>query len=262
MESIIVATFNEIADAQQGLNKLLQLDELDDITLYTLALVHKKQEGQSELLYYDGPDTKDLPVAGAVLGTLIGVIGGPIGMIVGMMAGSITGSLNKYNLETATQQFLRKIRVQLIPNKYILVMDVEEWNALLINTYLEPYHGVITRTALTDVYSNYEQEEWMALTQEIGPKGKALEKAYRKNKEAIQTKIQKLKLNRGAYNKKWKWATAYYQKHLQHKIEKLDQKLSASEGTRKESIQTRHEQLQEKLKNWQDQLARQHPEER
>jgi hypothetical protein len=82
MESVIVATFNEFADAQQGLNKLLQLDQLGDITLYTLALIHKKQEGQLERLYYDGPDTKELPVAGAVLGTLIGVIGGPIGMLV------------------------------------------------------------------------------------------------------------------------------------------------------------------------------------
>jgi len=85
MESFIVAIFKDVQHANEGLGKLKELDQLDEIVIYNMAMVRKKGDHQFEYLYHDGPDTQDLPAEGAVIGSLVGLIAGPIGMAIGRM---------------------------------------------------------------------------------------------------------------------------------------------------------------------------------
>jgi uncharacterized membrane protein len=182
MESILVATFKDRFNAQACLERLRELVALDDITLYGLAFIHKRSEGSLELLSHEGPDPRDWPAQGSVIGALVGALAGPVGMLVGIMAGGITGSLNQSKQEDALQQFLRNIRSQLPSDSYALVLDVEEINPLIIDSYMQPYEGVVSRTMLTTLDTQEGLEEWEALALDVDPAIKKIEKARRKRK--------------------------------------------------------------------------------
>ena len=185
MESIIVATFQNLQDAEKSLDRIRELDRIDDIAVYNIVLAQKKDEIKLEFLYSDGPDTKHFPAGGAITGLLIGALAGPLGMVIGIMVGGISGSLDKYDVEKGQQEFLNKIRHQLKTGCYALIMEVEEDDPKLINFYLEQNNAVVIRTVLDDVYTNHDMEEWESLIHEISREEKELEKAGREEKAAI-----------------------------------------------------------------------------
>jgi hypothetical protein len=47
------------------------------------------------------------------------------------------------------------------------VLYVEEDDDVMINSYLEPYHGQIVRTSIADQYTRYNQRQWLELNKEI-----------------------------------------------------------------------------------------------
>ena len=193
MESIIVATFQNLQDAEKSLDRIRELDLIDDIAVYNIVLVQRKNETGLDFLYRDGPDTKHFPKTGAIAGLLIGALAGPLGMVIGTMVGGISGSLDQYNVEKGQQEFLNKIRPLLKTGCYALIMEVKEDNPSTVNFYLEQNSAVVTRTILGDVYTNSDLEEWESLIQDISREEKELELGGRKEKAAIRERIEKLK---------------------------------------------------------------------
>ena len=61
MENLVVATFKNIMDATEGLNKLKALDRSGEITIYNLLIITKKRDDHYQLLYYEGIDLARLP---------------------------------------------------------------------------------------------------------------------------------------------------------------------------------------------------------
>src|SRR5258708_20526641 len=82
MENIVVSTFRNVQDATAALNRLKDLDQLNDITIYNMVMIRKTAEGRFVFLYQDGPDTQDLPAEVAMARTLVGALAGPIGMCI------------------------------------------------------------------------------------------------------------------------------------------------------------------------------------
>jgi uncharacterized membrane protein len=154
MKSIIVATFQNLQDAEKSLGRIRELDRIDDIAVYNILLAKKNDEINFEFLYSDGPDTKRFPAKGAITGLVIGALAGPLGAVVGTMAGGISGSLDKYDMEMGQEIFLNKIMHQLKTGDYALIMDVEEDDPNVINFYLEQNGAVITRTIRDDGNTN------------------------------------------------------------------------------------------------------------
>ena len=84
MENLLIITFGNKSKATEGLNRLKDLDQLGDITIYNRALIQKTGINQYEILEHEGPDTESLPATGALGGAVIGALGGPLGMSMGL----------------------------------------------------------------------------------------------------------------------------------------------------------------------------------
>ncbi len=254
MENLIVASFQDLDNAVKGLNKLNELNALDDVIIYNMVMLHKKGE-QFDVLYHEGPDTQDLPTEGAMAGSLIGAIAGPIGMALGMMTGVMAGALDEDDTETFFDEFLDKVNKQLQPGSYALVIDAEEDTELFINSYLEPFHAVVVRTGITDQYDKYDQEQLEGLNKEIDNEEKELETAAGKNKSAIEAKINNLKAKREERVKKLKERRGNSKKQVQEKIDSLNKKIATSEDKRKERLEAHKKKLTEKLDKWNEEFA-------
>jgi uncharacterized membrane protein len=109
MEKLMIITFRDAKNATGGLNRLLDLDQLGDITLYNYAKIQKKGNKQFDLQEHKGPDVSDLPFAGLLAGSMIGLMAGPVGMVLGMFTGAMVGG-GGCDLRVAADEVLDKVK--------------------------------------------------------------------------------------------------------------------------------------------------------
>jgi uncharacterized membrane protein len=247
MENIVVSTFRNLQDATLGLNKLKDLDQLNDITIYNMVMIRKTDEKKFEFLYQEGPDTQDIPATGALAGTLIGTLGGPIGMAVGMLTGALIGSANEDDTEEMSREFLDDVNKTLGTGSIAIVLDVEEDDEYMIDSYLTPFNGVIVRRDIAAQFAKYDQEQWNELQEEIATEEQRLKGAAEKDKAAIEARIAKLKTESDEKVKRIKERNARTKEHVQKKITALDEKLKTSDEHLKARIASQKQKLKGKL---------------
>ncbi len=247
MENIVISSFRNVQDATLGLNKLKDLDQLNDITIYNMVMIRKTAESKFEFLYQEGPDTRDIPADGALAGTLIGAIGGPIGMAVGMLTGAMVGSADQDDTDEMHREFLDDVNGQLGIGSVAIVMDVEEDSEFMINSYLSPFNGVIVRRDIADQFAKYDQEQWAESEKELTEEEARLKEAGEKDKAAIEAKIAKLKTEREERIRKIRERNARTKEQIHNKIKALDEKLKTSNQQLKTGIAAHREKLREKL---------------
>jgi uncharacterized membrane protein len=247
MENIVISSFRNLQDATLGLSKLKDLDQLNDITIYNMVMIRKPAEGKFEFLYHEGPDTQDIPATGALAGTLIGALGGPIGMAVGMVTGVMIGSANERDSEDMSREFLDDVNKTLEIGSVAIVLDVEEEDEFMINSYLTPFNGVVVRRDIADEFAKYDQEQWTELQAEIDAEEGRLKEAGEKDKAAIEAKIAKLKTEKEEKIKKIRERNAKTKEQLHNKIKALDDKWKTSDEQLKTRIAAQKEKVRKKL---------------
>jgi uncharacterized membrane protein len=256
MENLVVTTFSDAENATEGLNKLNELDQLGDITIYNLLLIRKTSESQFELLHQQGPAGTDLPATGAMAGTLIGAIGGPIGMAMGLLTGALIGSIDEDDTKAFTKNFLDKVNGRVSVGTFAIVLDVEEDTEFMINSYMDSYKGVTVHTPIAGQLDDYEEEQWDELDKEIDEEQKVLETAAGKEKEAIKEKIVRLKEEKAKRMAKFKAGADKTKKQLQQRLAELDQKISTSRAQAKDRLTRHSEKIKEKLSRLNAKMAR------
>ena len=255
MENIVVSTFSDARSASDALKVLKELDQLGDITIYNMVMIRKTGEEHIEFLYHEGPDTRDLPVAGGAAGALIGVIGGPIGMALGMLTGVMIGAIDEDDTDSFSEDFLNKTGGQLSEGSIAIILDVEEDNEVMINSYLEPLNGATTRTNIADEYDKYDEEQWEELNKQIDDAEHELDHAREEDKAAIKAKIENLKKKEKERREKIKARAAITKEHLQNKIKELDQKLKTSDEKLKTKLEAQKEKLGDRLEKLKQDVA-------
>ena len=196
MENLVVSTFQNLQDATAALERLKDLDLMSDITIYNLALIRKTGEKKFDILQSRGPDFEDGPLAGALAGTAIGAIGGPVGMTIGMLTGTMAGTLYAGDADDFANDFLQKVNAKISVGTLAIILDVEEDNEMMINSYMETYGGTTLHRNISVEYDQFDEKQWNELNDEIDTEEKALKAAMDKNKAAIQARLEKLKLKR------------------------------------------------------------------
>jgi uncharacterized membrane protein len=254
MENLIVATFQIKDDASQAVNQLKELNELEDIIIYNIVMIQKKEK-QIEVLYHEGPDTLDLPAESAFVGSLIGAIGGPVGMAIGMLTGVMVGSVNEDDTEAFIDKLMKKVNERLQPGSYAIVMDIEEYDELFVDSYLESHHATVVRTPIADQYDNFNREQVAEFNKQMNAEEERLKTATDRDKMAIKVKIKELKARRDEASKKFKARRADLKKIIQDRIASLDQKIATANGQRKERLRAHKEKLDAKIKQWNDKVA-------
>jgi uncharacterized membrane protein len=254
MENLVVTIFQDKDNAVKSLTKLTELNSIDDIVIYNIVMIQKKGD-QFQVLYHEGPDTQDMPAEDAFVGSLAGGLAGPLGMALGMLTGVMVGAMREDDYQTFYDEFLEKVNSQLQPGGYAIVMDVEESGDLLIDSYLKPLQASITRTAVTEQYTKYDQQKLAELNKEIEDEEEKLRTATKEDKLAIKSKIEELKTERERRNRKLKTRMQNSKKQLSEKIQGLKEKLKTADNKRKERLEAYNQSLEEKLSHWSEVYA-------
>jgi len=253
MENLVVATFQNKDDASNALNQLQELNTLEDIIIYNMALIEKK-ESQLEVLYHEGPETQDMPGESAFVGSLVGAIGGPVGMAIGMLTGIMVGAVGEDDTETFIDDLMNKVNKRLQPGTYAIVMDIEEYSDLFVDSYLESHHGKVARTTIAHQYDKYNEKQQKELNKEIDHEEENLKTATEEDKLAIKEKIRQLKAKRDEKAKKFKTRRSNFKILIQDRIVSLNHKISAAKGKRKDRLKARKEKLDDKLNKWDEKV--------
>jgi uncharacterized membrane protein len=255
MENLVFTTFQPETQAREGLQKLKELDELGDITIYNIALLRKNGERDFTLLHHEGPDVSDLPVGGMVAGSLVGLLAGPIGMAIGMLTGALAGTAAGDSSEEVTQQFLDKAGKELAPGSYEIVMDVEEDTTFMIDSYMTPFQGKTVHSAIEDEYAENDAARWKALKDEIAEQEKALHVAADKDKAAITAKIDGLKKKAAELKIEAKAKAEKRKKRWNDKIKALDHKIDHFKGKAADKLKAQKEKLRKDFEQYNSDVA-------
>jgi uncharacterized membrane protein len=247
MENLVVASFIDPRDANGGLNKLKELDELGDIVIYNMVLIRKTAENHFEFLYNEGPDTDDMPAKGALIGTLVGAIGGPVGMLIGMLTGATAGAIDEDDTTDFSGEFLAKVNAQLAPGSYAIVLDVEEDNDFMIDSYIGGCNGVIVRTLLSNAQYVYDREQDAELDKEIAEQEAEMKIAREEDKARFNAKINELKAKRAERHTRMKAKFENTKKHFKEKMDNLHKKIADANGKRKERLKAHEQKVEGKF---------------
>jgi uncharacterized membrane protein len=247
MEKLIIITFRDAKNATGGLNRLLDLDQLGDITIYNYAKINKTGNSQFDLQEHKGPDVADLPFAGAIGGSIIGSMGGPVGMVLGMLTGVMVGGADAADTLDFDDEVLDQVKDKLSVGDFAIVLDLEEDDEVLVNSYIEPLLGVIFRTDIAAQYDQYDEEQWEELNKEIDNEEKLLKNAIDKDKSSIQAKIGKLKKERDEKFEKIKARSSKRKKILEDRIRTFDEKIKAANVNAKDRLKKHQKKLKENL---------------
>jgi uncharacterized membrane protein len=254
MENLLVATFQDKDETTKSLSKLTELNEIDDIMIYNIVMIQKKGD-RFQTLYHEGPDTQDLPAEEAAVGTLIGALAGPLGMGLGMLTGVMAGAVGEDDTQNFYDEILGKVSRQLQSGSYAIVIDVEEDDPVIINSYLEPYRAMTTRTDIAEECNRYDQQQLGELNKEIDAEEEKLKTATEEGKLAIKAKIDDLKAERDKRNKKHKSRMENLKKQIRERIEGVNKKIKTANDKRKERLKAHKEKLEEKLNQASEDVA-------
>jgi len=255
MENLVVITFPELGKAMEGLTNLKEMDNVDEITIYGLAFIHKKDDGAIEYLYHDGPDSGRKVATGTAIGMLIGMLGGPLGMLLGMLTGAGLGQAMEDDDTDLDRHFISKVNKQLEPGTYALVIDAEEDAVILVDTSMESLGGMIVRISIDDETERFEDEQWDKFNEEIDAKEAEFKAAAGEKKEKLKHEIKELKDKQHQRMMKFREKATARKNHLNDKIEVLHKKMKAANQKNKEKFALKLENFKKRLAAFNERVA-------
>jgi len=153
MHRIMVIVFDNETEAEEGKNKLLQLDSEGTIGTYGYAVVAKKADGTVVLRQVDRHGTLS-PFANSLLGSLCSSAC-PVLQSAATQAGD---SGPDSNSATTEKDFVRDMTQVLLPNRVAIVAEVEEEWPPVLDRRMEAIGGVIFRWTESEVQHAIEME--------------------------------------------------------------------------------------------------------
>jgi uncharacterized membrane protein len=250
MENLLIITFGSKSKATEGLNRLKDLDQLGDITIYNRALIQKTGINQYEILEHEGPDTEALPATGALGGAVIGSLGGPLGMAMGMLTGATLGLAGEANRLDFSSDVLDQVNKRLSIGTFAIILDAEEDTESIVDSYMKSSDGYVLRTDIADQYDQYNQAQDDEFNKELKAEEKSLKADLDADKATIKLRIQKLKLEHDLRVVKLKVRTALRKKQLENRIKTFDNKIKTATADVKNKLTANRKKLAKSLSNF------------
>jgi len=185
MDKMIVTVFNDERSAYEGARALRELHEEGSLTLYAATVIFKDTNGVITVKQAadEGPFGT---FAGLATGSLIGLLGGPVGVAVGAVAGTLGGSLFDLLRVGVSDDFLTEVYVNLVPNRWAIVAEVDETWVTPLDTRMDALGGVVFRRARGEFMDLQIEREIAADKAEI----ERLETEYKQALGEAKTKLK------------------------------------------------------------------------
>jgi hypothetical protein len=162
MENLVVATFETIADATNGLNKLKELERSGDITIYNLMIVRKISNNRYQLLHQEGVNFGRLPADNHLTTLLCGILDRPLGMATDLFSGLLRGPIRmEEQTGDVSDDFLDQFNQELQVSSFSILLDAEEDEPSFIDEYMRSFHGVAFRSNIVDLYYTFLGDRWL-----------------------------------------------------------------------------------------------------
>ena len=229
MENLVVATFKNIIDATEGLNKLKDLDKSNEITIYNILVTRKKSDDLYQLLYYEGIDIVHLPEDSQLTALLSHMLDQPLRLASNIFSGLLERTLNSRegaaNLSNGLpDQFNQELRL----STFSILLDAEEDNPSYIDDYMRPYQGVAWRSNIVDLYHKFVEDQLLRQRMEGG-----------RSIEPLNTWINRITTQLNA-------RIAI----LKEKINVAEEAVKDKLGSQKATLEQKVKNLNEYLRNW------------
>jgi uncharacterized membrane protein len=238
MDKMIVSVFNDERSACEGVKALRELHEEGSLTLYASTVIFKDAKGVITVKQAvdEGPFGT---FAGLATGSLIGLLGGPLGVAVGAVAGTLSGSLFDLVRVGVSDDFLSEVYLNLVPNKWAVVAEVDETWVTPLDTRMAAIGGVLFRRGRGEFMDLQIEREIAADKAEI----ERLETEYKQAAEEAKTK---LKVKVDAARKRYEDRRALLVKRIDElqregdaKIKLMQEQVAKATGQAKANLEAR-----------------------
>jgi hypothetical protein len=247
MENLVVTTFQNIQDATEGLNRLKELDQLSDISIYNILMVRKTTKTQYELLYYEGVDIKTLPPDNEMVDLLFSTVDGPIRMAIAIFSGLIKGNGSRDDSKNFPIDFLEQFNNELQLDTFTILLDVEEDNEFAIDGYMKPYRGVALRTNIVDIYYQYVVNQWLQIQKQIASRKEILSEVGEEYRDELKWRIDQFEEKKEWWIGILKVQMLQIVKQISDRINMLERKMNSVEGNAKAKLKSQKENLEKKV---------------
>ncbi|HEX6731291.1 MAG TPA: DUF1269 domain-containing protein [Pyrinomonadaceae bacterium] len=238
MDKMIVTVFNDERSAYEGATALRELHDEGSLTLYASTVIFKDANGVITVKQAadEGPFGT---FAGLATGSLIGLLGGPVGVAVGAAAGTLTGSLFDVVRLGVSDDFLSEVYVNLVPNKWAVVAEVDETWVTPLDTRMDALGGVVFRRGRGDFID-------IQIEREIAADKAEFERLETEYKQAVGEAKTKLKVKVDAARQKYEHRRDLLLKRIEEieregdaKIKLLQQQITNATGQAKAHLEKR-----------------------
>jgi uncharacterized membrane protein len=238
MDKMIVSVFNDERRAYEGAKALRELHEEGSLTLYASTVIFKDANG--EIIVKQAADEGPLGTfAGLATGSLIGLLGGPVGVAVGAAVGTLTGSMLDLARLGVSDDFLTEVYLNLVPNKWALVAEVDETWVTPLDTRMDAIGGVLFRRGRGEFID-------IQIEREIAADKAEFERLETEYKQAIGEAKTKLKVKVDAARKRYEDRRELLLKRIEEieregeaKLKLLQEQMAKTTGQAKANLETR-----------------------
>jgi uncharacterized membrane protein len=238
MDKMIVTVFNDERSAYEGARALRELHEEGSLTLYASTVIFK--DANSVITVKQAADEGPFGTfAGLATGSLIGLLGGPVGVAVGAVAGTLSGSLFDLVRVGVSDDFLNEVYLNLVPNKWAVVAEVDETWVTPLDTRMDALSGVVFRRGRGEFMD-------LQIEREIAADKTEIERLDAEYKQAIGEAKSRLKLKVDAARKRYEDRRELLLKRIEEieregdaKIKLMQEQLARATGQAKANLEKR-----------------------
>jgi uncharacterized membrane protein len=226
---MLVAVFDNLSKAQQGLAALVQLDLGGSITVFAHAVVVRNADGTTMVEEGHAPWPSGTLV-GTPLGALIGLLGGAPGVALGAIVGFFAGGTADLNRARIGEDFVEDAAQALAPGRAALVAEIEEDAIGPVDTQMEAIGGTVFRRTLSDVRHTIHEDHIAAIKADLAQLKAEHARAHTERKVKLQEKINQLESRLQAQLQKAKEQREADERTERAKVELLQAKAGAAKA--------------------------------
>ena len=157
---------------------------------------------------------------GGLTGGLIGLLGGPVGAAIGAGSGVLLGSIADFSQLGVSTDFVNVVLQELTPGKAAVIAEVEEEWITPLDARMDDIGGVVLRERRGDFEYLQNQEEVVALKEQLEDLKAELRHAKDKNRAKLNARIDETQ-------KKLEDASARSEAWLDRRRKETDAKVQA-----------------------------------
>ncbi|MGA2073699.1 MAG: DUF1269 domain-containing protein [Terriglobia bacterium] len=229
MDRMLVAVFDNLSKAEQGLAALVQLDLDGSITVFTHAVVVRNPDGTTIVEEGRAPWPSGTLV-GTPLGALIGLLGGAPGVGIGAIVGFFVGGTADSNRARIGEDFADDVATALSTNRAAVVAEIEEDTTGPVDTRMEAIGGTVFRRTLSDVRHTIHEDHIAAIKADLAQLKAEHARAHTERKVKLQEKINQLESRLQAQLQKAKERREADERTERAKVELLQAKAAAAKA--------------------------------